>query len=153
MSSNKLCLLLPPVCLLSFTSKISFCLLMILFPDGRIVGGVKVFVTSSYQGDFVSVQQMCSQAGGKLASPQDSAENSAVQQIAAVYNKEVFLGINYIQTEGKFRYWNGQAVIYSTWALGEPNNDINNKDCVEIHPNGFWNEQNCREKRLRPKDL
>lgn len=110
--------------------------------------GEKVFVTSGYQGDFISVKQMCSQACGKLASPQDSAENSAVQQIAAVYTKKVFLGINDIQMEGRFRYWNVQVIIYSNWAPREPNNDRGNEDCVEIYPNGFWNDQNCREKRL-----
>ncbi|XP_072851164.2 uncharacterized protein LOC110083676 [Pogona vitticeps] len=117
------------------------------FPGGRIVGN-KVFVTSGYEGNFDDLKQRCLQAGGQLASPRNAAENAAVQQIAVLYKKSVFLGITDIQTEGRFKYQNGEAIVYSNWAPGEPNNDKGSENCVEVYTNGKWNDKSCGEKRL-----
>lgn len=118
-----------------------------MFPNGRIVGE-KIFMTSGYEGNFDSLKQRCSQAGGQLASPQNAAENAAIQQIVVLYNKLVFLGINDIQTEGRFKYLNGGNIVYSNWQTGEPNNDKGIEDCVEVYSSGKWNDKSCGEKRL-----
>nr|XP_032642241.1 pulmonary surfactant-associated protein D-like [Chelonoidis abingdonii]XP_032642242.1 pulmonary surfactant-associated protein D-like [Chelonoidis abingdonii] len=120
---------------------------VIMFPNGRIVGE-KIFMTSGYEGNFDSLKQRCSQAGGQLASPRNAAENAAIQQIVVLYNKSVFLGINDIQTEGRFKYLNGENIVYSNWQTGEPNNDKGIEDCVEVHSSGKWNDKSCGEKRL-----
>ncbi|KAJ7324379.1 hypothetical protein JRQ81_017399 [Phrynocephalus forsythii] len=117
------------------------------FPGGRTVGN-KVFITSGYEGNFDDMKQRCLQAGGQLASPRNAAENAAVQQIALLYQKPVFLGITDIQTEGKFKYLNGDTIVYSNWHPGEPNNDKGTEDCVELYGNGKWNDKSCGEKRL-----
>ncbi|XP_074856181.1 uncharacterized protein LOC142016030 isoform X2 [Carettochelys insculpta] len=117
------------------------------FPNGRIVGG-KIFMTSGYEGNYDSLKQRCSQAGGQLASPRNAAENAAIQEIAALYNKLVFLGINDIQTEGRFTYLKGENIVYSNWNTKEPSNSNGNEDCVELHSNGKWNDRFCGEKRL-----
>uniref|UniRef100_A0A8C0J1A9 C-type lectin domain-containing protein n=1 Tax=Chelonoidis abingdonii TaxID=106734 RepID=A0A8C0J1A9_CHEAB len=127
--------------------EISLCFLVIMFPNGRIVGE-KIFMTSGYEGNFDSLKQRCSQAGGQLASPRNAAENAAIQQIVVLYNKSVFLGINDIQTEGRFKYLNGENIVYSNWQTGEPNNDKGIEDCVEVHSSGKWNDKSCGEKRL-----
>ncbi|KAF7247295.1 Pulmonary surfactant-associated protein D [Varanus komodoensis] len=118
-----------------------------MFPGGRIVGN-KVFITTGYEGNFDDLKQRCLQAGGQLASPRNAAENTAVQQIAALYNKIVFLGITDLQSEGKFKYLNGDAISYSNWLPGEPNNDKNREHCVEVFANGKWNDKVCSERRL-----
>ncbi|XP_065407849.1 pulmonary surfactant-associated protein D-like [Chrysemys picta bellii] len=120
---------------------------VIMFPNGRIVGE-KIFMTSGYEGNFDSLKQRCSQAGGQLASPRNAAENAAIQQIVVLYNKPVFLGINDIQTEGRFKYLNGENIVYSNWQTGEPNNDKGVEDCVEVYSSGKWNDKSCGEKRL-----
>ncbi|XP_028585044.2 uncharacterized protein LOC114597103 [Podarcis muralis] len=117
------------------------------FPGGRIVGN-KVFVTSGYEGTFDDLKQKCLQAGGQLAAPKNAAENTAVQQIVVQHNKSVFLGVTDIQTEGKFRYLNGDAIVYSNWLQGEPNNEKGRENCVEVYVNGKWNDRACGEKRL-----
>ncbi|TFK09509.1 pseudouridylate synthase 7 homolog-like protein [Platysternon megacephalum] len=119
---------------------------VIMFPNGRIVGE-KIFMTSGYEGNFDSLKQRCSQAGGQLASPRNAAENAAIQQILVLYNKSAFLGINDIQTEGRFKYLNGENIVYSNWQTGEPN-DNGVEDCVEMYSNGKWNDKSCGEKQL-----
>ncbi|EMP28762.1 Pulmonary surfactant-associated protein D [Chelonia mydas] len=105
-------------------------------------------MTNGYEGNFDNLKQRCSQAGGQLASPQNAAENAAIQQIVVLYNKLVFLGINDIQTEGRFKYLNGENIVYSNWQTGEPNNDKGIEDCVEVYSSGKWNDKPCGEKRL-----
>uniref|UniRef100_A0A674JXQ2 C-type lectin domain-containing protein n=1 Tax=Terrapene triunguis TaxID=2587831 RepID=A0A674JXQ2_9SAUR len=131
----------------TLTENISLCFLVIMFPNGRIVGE-KIFMTSGYEGNFDSLKQRCSQAGGQLASPRNAAENAAIQQIVVLYNKSVFLGINDIQTEGRFTYLNGENIVYSNWQTREPNNDKGIEDCVEVYSSGKWNDKSCGEKRL-----
>ncbi|KAG6935572.1 surfactant protein D [Chelydra serpentina] len=110
--------------------------------------GEKIFKTEGSEGNFETSKATCSQAGGLLASPRNSAENSAIQQIAARHKKLPFLGINDIQTEGTFRHLNGEALGYSNWASNEPNNSEGIEDCVEVHSSGNWNDRSCAEKRL-----
>ncbi|XP_067323074.1 pulmonary surfactant-associated protein D-like [Anolis sagrei] len=117
------------------------------FPGGRIVGN-KVFITSGYEGNFDDLKQRCQQAGGQLASPRNSAENTAIKDIVVLYQKSAFLGITDIQTEGTFRYLNGETIVYSNWQTGEPNNDHNQEDCVEVYVSGKWNDKSCGEKKL-----
>uniref|UniRef100_A0A7M4FXJ9 Pulmonary surfactant-associated protein D-like n=1 Tax=Crocodylus porosus TaxID=8502 RepID=A0A7M4FXJ9_CROPO len=129
------------------TTDLSPCFLVIMFPNGRIVGE-KVFMTNGYESSFENLKQRCFQAGGQLASPRNSAENTAIQQIVALHDKAVFLGINDIRTEGQFQYLNGQAITYSNWLPGEPNNDRGIEDCVEVFADGKWNDRSCKETRL-----
>ncbi|TFK09500.1 Pulmonary surfactant-associated protein D [Platysternon megacephalum] len=110
--------------------------------------GEKIFKTEGSEGNFETSKAACSQAGGLLASPRNSAENSAIQQIAGRHKKMPFLGINDIQTEGTFKHLNGEALGYSNWASNEPNNSEGIEDCVEVHSSGKWNDKSCAEKRL-----
>ncbi|XP_030426746.1 pulmonary surfactant-associated protein D-like isoform X2 [Gopherus evgoodei] len=120
---------------------------VLLFPNGMTVGE-KIFKTEGSEGNFETSKAACSQAGGLLASPRNSAENSAIQQIAARHKKMPFLGINDIQTEGTFKHLNGEALGYSNWASNEPNNAEGIEDCVEVYSSGKWNDKSCGEKRL-----
>uniref|UniRef100_A0A8C3XT66 C-type lectin domain-containing protein n=1 Tax=Chelydra serpentina TaxID=8475 RepID=A0A8C3XT66_CHESE len=103
--------------------------------------------TNGSEGDFETSKATCSQAGGLLASPRNSAENTAIQQIVVRHNKAAYVGINDIETEGSFKYLSGEAIGYSNWAGGEPNN-LGTEDCVEIYSDGRWNDKSCHEKRL-----
>ncbi|XP_053892072.1 pulmonary surfactant-associated protein D-like isoform X1 [Malaclemys terrapin pileata] len=111
-------------------------------------GSEKTFQANGSEGDFETSKATCSQAGGLIASPRNSAENSAIQQIVVRHNKAAYIGINDIQTEGSFKYLNGEAIGYSNWAPGEPNNVGGIEDCVEVYPDGRWNDKSCNEKRL-----
>ncbi|KAM5240213.1 pulmonary surfactant-associated protein D-like isoform 1-T3 [Hipposideros larvatus] len=118
-----------------------------MFPDGRSVGE-KVFKTGGFEKTFANAQQICTQAGGQLASPRSAAENEAVRQLASAQNKAAYLSMTDAKTEGTFTYPTGEPLVYSNWGPGEPNNDGNAEHCVEIYTNGKWNDKNCGEQRL-----
>ncbi|XP_067410774.1 mannose-binding protein-like [Emydura macquarii macquarii] len=109
----------------------------------------KTFVTNGFEGGFEIGKTTCSQSGGQLASPMNSAENSAMQQIIVAHHKKAaYIGINDIETEGTFTYLSGEAIGYSNWAPGEPNNSGEIENCVEMYIDGSWNDKSCDERRL-----
>ncbi|XP_049646343.1 pulmonary surfactant-associated protein D [Suncus etruscus] len=118
-----------------------------LFPHGRRVGK-KIFKSGSFEKTFQEAQQVCIQAGGHLPSPRSVTENEALQQIVTAENKSAFLSMTDIKTEGKFTYPTGEPLAYANWAPGEPNNNGQAENCVEIFGNGKWNDKSCGEKRL-----
>lgn len=119
----------------------------VMFPDGRSVG-VKIFKTAGFEKAFADAQQICTQAGGQLASPRSAAENEAVRQLASAHSKDAFLSMTDARTEGKFTYPTGEPLVYSNWGPGEPNDKNGGEDCTEIFLNGKWNDMDCKEKRL-----
>ncbi|XP_075790898.1 uncharacterized protein LOC102459497 isoform X2 [Pelodiscus sinensis] len=113
-----------------------------------VSAGEKMFITRGSADNFETSNATCFQAGGLLASPRNSAENSAIQQIVVRHNKGAFIGITDRETEGTFMYISGEAIGYSNWAQNEPNNAGGTEHCVELHPDGRWNDRTCNEKRL-----
>ncbi|XP_070638407.1 pulmonary surfactant-associated protein D isoform X3 [Bos indicus] len=118
-----------------------------LFPNGRSVGE-KIFKTEGSEKTFQDAQQICTQAGGQLPSPRSAAENEALTQLATAQNKAAFLSMSDTRKEGTFIYPTGEPLVYSNWAPQEPNNDGGSENCVEIFPNGKWNDKVCGEQRL-----
>ncbi|XP_006180100.1 pulmonary surfactant-associated protein D [Camelus dromedarius] len=118
-----------------------------LFPNGQSVGE-KIFKTGGFEKTFQDAQQVCTQAGGQMASPRSAAENEALSQLVTAQNKAAFLSMTDSKTEGKFTYPTGEPLVYSNWAPGEPNNNGGAENCVEIFPNGKWNDKACGERRL-----
>uniref|UniRef100_A0A8D0BQY3 C-type lectin domain-containing protein n=1 Tax=Salvator merianae TaxID=96440 RepID=A0A8D0BQY3_SALMN len=114
---------------------------VILTPNGVMVGE-KIFKTDGTTGDYDAARNSCSHMGATLASPRNAEENSALQQIVIWHNRKAVLGINDKATENRFEYLDGQVIEYTNWAPGEPNN-IDNEDCVEMHPDGKWHDRTC----------
>ncbi|XP_053548856.1 mannose-binding protein C-like [Bombina bombina] len=110
--------------------------------------GDKLFATNGIEANYNDAVATCTKAGGQLASPQNSNENQAVLAIVLQYNKSAYLGINDMETEGKFIYPNGETLGYSNWYTHEPNNYHGAEDCVEISTAGKWNDKNCSERHL-----
>uniref|UniRef100_A0A8C8RTV0 C-type lectin domain-containing protein n=1 Tax=Pelusios castaneus TaxID=367368 RepID=A0A8C8RTV0_9SAUR len=123
-----------------------FCVFLVQFVNA-ISAGEKIFIAIDSEADFETSKATCSQAGGLIASPRSSAENSAIQQIVIRHNKQAYLGINDIETEGMFKYLSGEVIGYSNWASREPNNE-GTEDCVEIYADGKWNDKSCNDRRL-----
>ncbi|XP_053305849.1 pulmonary surfactant-associated protein D-like [Spea bombifrons] len=110
--------------------------------------GDKMYISNNVEATYREAIQMCSKAGGQLATPKNSAENDAVRAISLEKKKDPFLGVNDIQFEGSYRYLNGQPISYSNWDANQPDDYKQAEDCVEMYGNGNWNDQNCEEKRL-----
>lgn len=126
---------------------LSQCKKVVLFPSGRGVGE-KIFKASGFEKSFEDAQQICAQAGGRMPSPRSVAENEALRQLVEAENKgATFLSVSDSKKEGMFIYPNGEPLLYSNWAPGEPNNE-GDEDCVEIFANGKWNDKSCNENHL-----
>ena len=123
--------------------------LAVIFPDGQAVGE-KIFKTAGAVKSYSDAQQICREAKGQLASPRSAAENEAVAQLVRAKNNDAFLSMNDISTEGKFTYPTGESLVYSNWANGEPNKSDEGQpeNCVEISPDGKWNDVPCSKQLL-----
>lgn len=55
-----------------------------------------------------------------------------------------WIGLQDKSNEGSFIWIDGEALAYSNWNAGEPN-DLGDEDCAEIRPNtnGKWNDLRC----------
>ena len=123
---------------------------MALFPSGLAVGE-KIFKTAGVVKSFLDAQQVCREATGQLASPCSAVENEAVTQLVRAQNKQAYLSMSDIATEGMFTYPTGESLVYSNWASGEPNNKVkggSQENCLEIYLYGNWNDILCSEERL-----
>jgi gliding motility-associated-like protein len=82
--------------------------------------------------------------GANLISVQSAAENSCI--VSDLNNHGfsgiIWIGFNDIASEGSFVWYDQSPIVYTNWNSGEPNNS-GNEDCVQIYPNGFWNDLNC----------
>ena len=53
-----------------------------------------------------------------------------------------------LDVEGTFEWANGEAVVYTNWNTGEPNNSGSGEDYVELLTNGYWNDHTSTVTRL-----
>ena len=80
--------------------------------------------------------------GGWLAAIGSVQENVAARSFVDatfVGNNQFFIGFTDAASEGTFVWSNGQAVTYTNWNVGEPNN-AGNEDVTEMLSNGTWND-------------
>ena len=115
-----------------------------LFPDARSV------VAKIFKMAGAVISYLGSEHQEQLAFPRSAAENEAVTQVVRAQKKNAYLSMNDISTEGKFTYPTGKILVYSNWANGEPNNSDEGQpeNCVEIFPDGKWNDVPCSEQLL-----
>ncbi|DAA14180.1 TPA: conglutinin 1-like [Bos taurus] len=116
----------------------------VLFPDARSVV-VKIFKMAG-----AVISYLGSEHQEQLAFPRSAAENEAVTQVVRAQKKNAYLSMNDISTEGKFTYPTGKILVYSNWANGEPNKSDEGQpeNCVEISPDGKWNDVPCSKQLL-----
>ncbi|MEO1592302.1 MAG: Calx-beta domain-containing protein [Cyanobacteria bacterium J06632_22] len=78
----------------------------------RLTNGLKTW--SQAQAEAQSL-------GGNLVTINNAAEETWLKQTFGE-NQKFWIGLNDTQTEGQFRWVNGEPVTYTNWAPGEPNN-------------------------------
>ncbi|KAM5129941.1 pulmonary surfactant-associated protein A-like [Mantella aurantiaca] len=104
----------------------------------------KIYVSNRKQANFVTALSICKSYGGILPTPLSDSENAAVLKEALKTQKQyIFLGVDDQNNEGVFTYTDGsKPLIYSNWRATEPNGGIK-ENCVEINPEGKWNDISC----------
>ena len=80
--------------------------------------------------------------GGNLVTINDAAENDWVFNMWG--DHFLWIGLNDSQNEGTFVWVSGEALTFTNWANGEPNNANGDEDYVNMYPNSFstgeWND-------------
>ncbi len=99
----------------------------------KILGGEVDWGTAKYNCD--------GGWGGYLVSINDSAEQNAVK---GMIWDNAWIGLTDQDNEGNFKWTNNEAVSYTSWASGQPN-DVGTQDCVMMYKdNGYdWNDMRC----------
>uniref|UniRef100_A0A8D1LWB5 Mannose-binding protein C n=2 Tax=Sus scrofa TaxID=9823 RepID=A0A8D1LWB5_PIG len=116
----------------------------LIFAQGKQVGK-KLYLTNGKKMSFNGVKALCAQFQASVATPTNSRENQAIQELAGT---EAFLGITDEYTEGQFVDLTGKRVRYQNWNDGEPNNADSAEHCVEILKDGKWNDIFCSSQLL-----
>ncbi len=92
----------------------------------------------------------CESDGGHLIVIDDGAENDWMKSIAAKSmtgngstNQLSWIGLGDSATEETFEWVTGAPLSLALWADAEPNDLMDDEDCVEIRALGTWNDDHC----------
>ncbi len=92
---------------------------------------------------WTALEQLAVSKGGHLATIDDAAENEWVRSNFATVTGKVAIGINDAAVEGAFEWTSGDAVGYTNWQSGQPDNN-GDEDYGVMDSAGEWIDQtNC----------
>jgi hypothetical protein len=79
---------------------------------------------------------------GRLVTINSAGENEFVRGFRTLTGDlRAWIGLTDAATEGTFLWISGELLSYTNWDAGEPNNQLEGEDYVEIFASGFWNDQ------------
>lgn len=91
--------------------------------------------------------------GANLVSIQTQAENECI--VSSLVNlglnstsDVIWIGFTDEVVEGSFGWYDQSPISYTNWAPDEPN-QAGDEDCVQIYPDGMWNDLNCNSGNAR----
>ena len=109
--------------------------------------GGHAYMYCTTAASWTSARTTCLSYGYDLTAVNGSAEDAHVNAQAFLrYGGKWWGGLNDQTTEGTFVWSNGDAVAYTNWAAGEPNNAGGNEDCMQFgryYPASTWNDEPC----------
>ena len=97
------------------------------------------YYCSTSPAQWQVAESTCNSLGGHLVSINSAEENAFLTDILTL--QSAWIGLSDVANEGVFEWSNGQALSYSNWYPGQPNNYNNNQDYVELMNTGYWNDQ------------
>jgi HYR domain/Lectin C-type domain/Secretion system C-terminal sorting domain len=104
-----------------------------------------VFGTSHYYKYTVSGDVTCTDAktkaqniGGRLPVIKSAAQNSFIQ--SKLGGGSAWVGLRRSGNTNTWLWDNNAVATYYNWAAGEPNDYGGNEDCVQMRPDGSWND-------------
>lgn len=109
--------------------------------------GHDYFLTS--QSNWTDAEALAVSMGGHLASISDAAENAWICNTFSTFggtNRQLWIGLNDLDSPGQFRWSSGEPVAFTNWSPGEPN-FIGAERFVFIYgpgiprPAGQWNNE------------
>lgn len=94
-----------------------------------------------------AAQNFAQSLGANLVSIQSMTENdcvlSGLTNLGLPPSEVVWIGFSDETVEGTFEWYDQSPVTFTNWAPAEPNNSGGDEDCVQIYPDGSWNDLAC----------
>ncbi|MBQ4404016.1 MAG: hypothetical protein II857_06345 [Selenomonadaceae bacterium] len=118
--------------------------------DAFVYDGHKYYVYSNVADTWEAAEAYCESLGGHLAVINDSEENNAIVSYLFSRNEDkiYYIGFSDAEHEGNWTWVTGEAVTYTNWASGEPNNHgergAENYACIVPRNGKFidkWNDR------------
>ena len=99
------------------------------------------FYFLSNAGTWTQAQAQAVSLGGNLVTVNDAAENEFLVNTFGG-TERLWIGLTDEVTEGTFKWANGEAVTYTNWLPGQPDDAGGNEDYVELNfaETGKWND-------------
>jgi len=115
-------------------------------PYTKSYGGQNCYLLANQQMNFYEAEEFCRNEGGKLAEPKSDTETSEIDYLIKQTNGLSFwIGLSdYCGDEGVFTWKSdGSILTYTNWKENEPNNYLDNEDCVQLNHDSQWNDLRC----------
>lgn len=90
-------------------------------------------------------ESQCILDGGQLASIHSESENAAMTvYLSSLGSFElVWIGLEFLKNESVYYWSDNWHVIYTKWAVGQPNRTVDGGGCVGIDQQGMWRDSIC----------
>lgn len=85
-------------------------------------------------------ERACAERGGRQVKLESEEEQ---EFLLAAGVGGAWLGLTDAEAEGSWRWSDGGAVGFSSWAEGEPNDAGAGEDCASLRSDGTWNDLGC----------
>jgi Ca2+-binding RTX toxin-like protein len=109
-------------------------------PNSFTYNGSTYLLTATAMG-WEAAQAAAQTLGGNLVTINDAAEETWLKSTFGT-SRELWIGLTDKAVEGTFRWISGEAVTYTNWAVGEPNNagGIGDADYARMNLGSQWGD-------------
>ncbi|MBL8950726.1 MAG: VCBS repeat-containing protein [Myxococcaceae bacterium] len=110
--------------------------------DLKMAGGSAYLFCKATPLAWPDAQAKCKSFGGNLVTIESVSEN---RFMSAGGTGQWWIGLNDRNVEGSWLWASGESPGYSRWAVMQPDNSMNLEDCVTVHGETlFWNDDQCQ---------
>ena len=107
-----------------------------------------LFMIGDSRMNFTESVNYCESLGYQLASIHNDAENAEALELCTEWVSVCWIGGRRIdRTQYGYHWLDGSDWKYTKWNNAEPNDQGGIEDCVELLPNGKWNDNRCGPSR------
>uniref|UniRef100_A0A8C7XLE8 C-type lectin domain-containing protein n=1 Tax=Oryzias sinensis TaxID=183150 RepID=A0A8C7XLE8_9TELE len=116
-------------------------------PDGYIAWYLNCYKLVEELATWNDAQDACKKQGGNLASIDMSYDQAFVAGVVLQGKADAWIGLRRM-VDGSYSWSDGWPVFFTQWGPGEPTNHRQEGcNCVEMYPDGRWNDNNCMLKK------
>ncbi|KAJ0060527.1 hypothetical protein NL108_015021 [Boleophthalmus pectinirostris] len=105
--------------------------------------GNSIYLVSQMGKNWMDSKEECEKLGASLVIISSPEEQTFVSELTP---QSVWIGLTDRETEGVWKWVNGEAVNTTHWRPNQPDN-WGEEDCGEISFDKLWNDRDCSEKK------